>query len=176
MITGYCRDGSSRSVTSSIRGSGENVPVPPSASCTDCAECGRNGDSIVLQSLTACAAVCSTVPSRSGSVFSFHGSVSEMYRLASPTTRIASPIAARCRCVPISSPTRPNAVVVCASSASSTPNRCPGSGIAPTFLWIMLAVRFTRLPQPATSSSFVRRLKSAQVKSASWLSGPAVEM
>ena len=175
-MTGYDRVGSSRSVTSSMRGSGENAPVPPRASCTFWAECGRNGDSSVLQSLTACAAVCSTVPRRSGSFLSFHGSVSEMYRLASWTTRMASPIAARWRCVPMSSPTRPNAVVVVASRASSTVVRGPGSGIAPTFLWIMLAVRLTRLPQPATSSSLVRRLKSAQVKSASWLSGPAVEM
>ena len=37
-------------------------------------------------------------------------------------------------------------------------------------------VRLTRLPQPATSSSLVRRTNSAQVKSVSCASGPATAM
>ena len=44
------------------------------------------------------------------------------------------------------------------------------------FLRIIEATRLTRLPQPATSSSLVRRTNSAQVKSVSWFSGPATAM
>ncbi|CPU65442.1 Uncharacterised protein [Mycobacteroides abscessus] len=117
--------------------------------------------------------MCSTVASRSGSVLSFHGSVSDTYLFTSPTVFIASATAARWRCVAMSSPTRPNAVVVVARTPSSIGWRCPGSGIAPKFLCTRFAVRFTRLPQPATSSSFVRRWKSAHVKSTSCVSGPA---
>ena len=51
-----------------------------------------------------------------------------------------------------------------------------GLGICPKRLWIMEAVRLTRLPQPATSSPLVRRTNSAQVKSASAVSGPAAQM
>src|ERR671926_3128 len=80
----------SRSVTSSTCGAGDQTPVPPSSSCTFCAECGRNGVSSALQSLTACSAVCSTVSRRAGSSLSFHGAWSDRYLLASPTTRIAS--------------------------------------------------------------------------------------
>src|SRR3569833_3213121 len=86
---------SSRSSVSATCGAGDHTPVPPSSSCTCCAECGRNGGSRVLQSLTACSAVCSTVSRRSGSSLSFHGAWSERYLLASPTTRIASLTAGR---------------------------------------------------------------------------------
>ena len=106
---------------------------------------------------------------------SFHGSVSEMYRLASWTTRIASPIAALLRWPPSSSPTLPNPAAVVVSSAWSTGCSSPAAGISPKFLAIMLAVRLTRLPQPATSSVLVRVLKSAHVKSESWFSGPLTD-
>ena len=49
-------------------------------------------------------------------------------------------------------------------------------GISPKLLAIIAAVRLTRLPQPATSSSLLRCTNSAQVKSASWFSGPAAQM
>ena len=52
----------------------------------------------------------------------------------------------------------------------------PAAGISPKFLAIMLAVRLTRLPQPATSSELVRCTNSAQVKSESLVSGPAAQM
>ena len=93
--------------------------------------------------------------------------------LTSPTARIASPIACFCRCRPIRSPTdaegrldgREHRLVLAVSA--------PAGGISPKFLAIRFAVRLTRLPQPATSSSLVRRTNSAQVKSESWFSGPA---
>ena len=46
-MIGYVKPGLSRSSTSLSSGSGEKVPVPPSASHTFCAECGRNGASRV---------------------------------------------------------------------------------------------------------------------------------
>ena len=52
----------------------------------------------------------------------------------------------------------------------------PAAGISPKLLWIIVAVRLTRLPQPATSSPLLRWTNSAQVKSLSWFSGPAAEM
>ena len=94
--------------------------MPPSASCTAWALCGRNGDSSVRQSLTACAATWSTVAKRSGSdVRSFHGAWSDRYLFASPTTRIASPTACFCRCVRSRSPTARKPASVVASSAWS---------------------------------------------------------
>ena len=98
-----------------------------------------------------------------------------MYRLASWTTRIASLTAARLRWVPSSPPTLSKPADVVASSPWSTGCSSPGAGISPKFLWIRLAVRLTRLPQPATSSELVRVLKSAHVKSESWFSGPATD-
>ena len=134
--------------------------------------------SSVLQSLTACGATCSTVAIRSGSsVLSFHGAWSERYLFASPTTRIASPIACFCRCRAIRSPTVPNAALGRGEQGLVGVGqlaRAPGS--APKFLSIIETVRLTRLPQPATSSSLVRRTNSAQVKSVSWFSGPATAM
>ena len=50
----------------------------------------------------------------------------------------------------------------------------PGAGIVPMFFAVIEIVRLTRLPQPATSSSLLRRTNSDQVKSVSWFSGPAV--
>ena len=41
------------------------------------------------------------------------------------------------------------------------------------FFAVIEIVRLTRLPQPATSSSLLRRTNSDQVKSVSWFSGPA---
>ncbi len=52
--------------------------------------------------------MCSTVSRRAGSSLSFHGSVSEMYLLAAPTTRIASVIASLNRLRPSSAPTVSN--------------------------------------------------------------------
>ena len=122
---------------------------------------------------------CSTVPSRSrwSSPLSFHGAWSETYLLTSATVRIASPIACFCRCRSIRSPTdaerrldgveqRPGRRRRARRPAGSRRSSCA----------IMVAVRLTRLPQPATSSSLVRRTNSAQVKSVSWFSGPAAEM
>ena len=63
-----------------------------------------------------------------------------------------------------------------ASTASSTGSSAPAAGISPKLLAIIVAVRLTRLPQPATSSELLRWTNSAQVKSASWLSGPAAQM
>ena len=130
----------------------------------------------MLQSLIACSAVCSTVSRRAGSSLSFHGAWSDRYLFASPTTRIASPIAAFCRLRDSRSPTGANAPDVVASSARSSSVSSPGVGTAPTFLAAIDTVRLTRLPQPATSSSLLRRRNSAQVKSVSWFSGPATAM
>ncbi len=60
-----------------------------------------------------------------------------------------------------------------ASSSSSTGSTAYGCGISPKLLAIIAAVRLTRLPQPATSSLLLRWTNSAQLKSASWFSGPA---
>ncbi len=49
----------------------------------------------------------------------------------------------------------------------------PGAGISPMLRAANETLRFTRLPQLATSSSLLRRMNSLQVKSVSWLSGPA---
>ena len=168
----------SRSSTSSITGIGATSPAPPSTASTALALCGRNGERIRLQSATACAVTCSTVPSRSrsSSPLSFQGAMSETYLLTSATTRIASPTACFCRCRAISPPTVPNPASTVASSAVSSAVSSPASGISPKLFAIMFAVRLTRLPQPATSSSLVRRTNSAQVKSLSWFSGPAAEM
>ena len=62
-----------------------------------------------------------------------------------------------------------------ASSASVSPAGSTG-GIAPKFFAAIEIDRLTRLPQPATSSSLLRRRNSAQVKSVSLLSGPAAAM
>ena len=99
--------------------------------------------------------------------------MSETYLLTSATARIASLIACLIRLRPMRSPTTANAASAAASTASSSGVVSPSGGISPKFLLIRLAVRLTRLPQPATSSSFVRRTNSAQVKSESWFSGPA---
>ena len=161
-----------------MRGSGENTPVPPSASHTFCAECGRNGASRWFASDTACAATCSTVPSRAGSSLIFHGSVAEMYLLMSPTTRIASVSAFFWRWRSIRSPTVANAARVSLSNArsSSVIFDSSSAGISPKFLCMRLATRLTRLPQLAASSSLLWRTNSLQVKSASEVSGPATEM
>ena len=44
------------------------------------------------------------------------------------------------------------------------------------FFEIIVAVRFTRLPQPATSSELLRWMNSAHVKAESEVSGPAAQM
>ena len=62
------------------------------------------------------------------------------------------------------------------SSVLSTSSRGPAGGISPKLLWIIEAVRLTRLPHPATSSELLRWTNSAQVKFASWFSGPAAQM
>ena len=49
------------------------------------------------------------------------------------------------------------------------------AGISPKFFAIMVAVRLTRLPHPATSSKLLRVTNSAQVKSVSEVSGPAAQ-
>ena len=98
------------------------------------------------------------------------------YLFTSPTTRIASAMAARSRCRPIRSPTVSKPVRTAASTASSTGSSGPAAGISPKLLAIIVAVRLTRLPQPATSSELVRSTKSAQVKSESEVSGPAAQM
>ena len=130
----------SRSSTSSIRGIGATSPAPPRTSCTALALCGRNGESRVLQSLTACARTCRTVPSRSRSAraLSFHGAWSETYLLTSPTTRIASASASFCRC-------RRDQVADGAEAGCGRRRAGPGppsvsspaAGISPKFLWIM---------------------------------------
>jgi hypothetical protein len=102
--------------------------------------------------------------------------MSETYLFTSATTRIASPIPCLNRCRAMRPPTVPNACSTASSSAVSSEVRSPASGISPKFFAIMVAVRFTRLPQPATSSPLVRRTNSAQVKSLSWFSGPAAQM
>ncbi len=114
--------------------------------------------------------------SRSSSPLSCQGALSETYLLTSATVRIASASAAFWRCRPISSPTTANAPSTVSSSALSSAVSSPAAGISPKLLAIMFAVRLTRLPQPATSSSLVRRTNSAQVKLLSWFSGPAAEM
>src|SRR5919107_96804 len=119
---------SSRSVTSTTCGCADQTPVPPSSSCTFCADCGRNGVSSALQSLIACSAVCSTVSRRAGSSLSFQGAWSERYLFASPTTRIASPIAAFCRLRESRSPTGANAPDVAASRARSSSVSWAGDG------------------------------------------------
>jgi hypothetical protein len=91
----------------------------------------------------------------------------------SETVRIASPMAAFCRCRATRSPTVTKACSTWSRSAVSSAVSSPAFGISPKFFASMVAVRLTRLPQPATSSSLVRRTNSAQVKSASWFSGPA---
>src|SRR5699024_8112767 len=93
-----------------------------------------------------------------------------------PTRRIASWMAPRWRWVLICRPTSANPDSVWARMLRSASVSSPGVGMAPKFLWIRLAVRLTRLPQPATSSSLVRRLNSDQVKSESCDSGPATAM
>ena len=63
-----------------------------------------------------------------------------------------------------------------ASTASSTGSSVAAAGISPKLLAIIVAVRLTRLPQPATSSELLRVTKSAHVKAASEVSGPAAQM
>ena len=63
-----------------------------------------------------------------------------------------------------------------ASSVRSASVSSPAAGIAPKFLAAIEIDRLTRLPQPATSSSLLRRRNSAQVKSVSVVSGPATAM
>jgi hypothetical protein len=116
------------------------------------------------------------VPWRLGSSFIFHGAVSARYLFAAATAFMASPIPARTLLAPIRSPTVSNAAFVVASSSRSTSSSSPGSGTAPKFFAAMAIERFTRLPQPATSSSLLRRRNSAHVKSESWFSGPAAQM
>ena len=114
--------------------------------------------SSVLQSLIACSAVCSTVSRRAGSSLSFHGAWSDRYLFASPTTRIASVAAAFCRLRASRSPTgAEGAATSSASSARSASVSSPGVGTAPTFFAAIDTERLTRLPQPATSSSLLRR-------------------
>jgi hypothetical protein len=106
----------------------------------------------------------------------FHGAWSDRYLLASPTSRIASVMASFCRCFSISRPTVSNASRALRSSVSSASVRSPAGGIAPKFFAAIEIDRLTRLPQPATSSSLLRRRNSAQVKSVSVVSGPATAM
>ena len=63
-----------------------------------------------------------------------------------------------------------------ASTSSSTGSSSPQGGISPKLLATIVAVRLTRLPQPATSSELLRVTKSAHVKAASEVSGPAAQM
>jgi hypothetical protein len=85
-------------------------------------------------------------------------------------------MAAFCRCLPISSPTVVKPSRATASSAWSSAVSSPAGGIAPKFFAAIEIDRLTRLPQPATSSSLLRRTNSAQVKSVSLDSGPAAAM
>ena len=152
----------------------DQVPEPPSISCTCCEERGRNGVSSVLASSTSCRATCSTVRIRSGSASrSFHGACSEKYLFASATVRIASLMANLNRDADRCSPTAPNACRDRASRSWSRSVSAPASGIEPMFLAANETARLTRLPQVATSSSLLRRTNSLQVKSVSWVSGPA---
>ena len=83
-------------------------------------------------------------------------------------------MAALSRCCSIRSPTVPKAARAVASSVRVRVGqlaRPPGS--APKFFAAIEIDRLTRLPQPATSSSLLRRRNSAQVKSVSVVSGPA---
>ena len=114
----------------------------------------------------------------SSSPLSFHGACSERYLLASATTFMASPMACFCRCRAIRSPTVAKPAFAVSSSAWSASVSPAGStgGIAPKFFAAIDTERLTRLPQPATSSSLLRRRNSAQVKSVSLLSGPATAM
>ncbi len=70
----------------------------------------------------------------------------------------------------------PNASFDASSRAVSASVSTPGFGIAPTFFAAIEIDRLTRLPQPATSSSLLRRRNSDQVKSVSCVSGPATAM
>jgi len=105
---------------------------------------------------------------------SFHGSVSERYLLAAKTTSMALPMAAFCRLWASRAPTSPKPDSAVASTVWSMSSSSPVAGMAPRFLAVIDTVRFTRLPQAATSSSLLRRTNSAQVKSVSWFSGPAM--
>ena len=172
MITGYSAPPSS--LTSSTRGRPDHSPVPPSSSNTFCEDSGRNGVSSVLPSSTSWSATCRIVFIRSGSDSrSFHGAWSDRYLLASATVRIASVIAALNRDRPSDSPTAPNACRDASRMAWSASVSAPGAGISPMLRAANDTVRLTRLPQLASSSSLLRRMNSAQVKSVSWFSGPA---
>ncbi|OPZ48139.1 MAG: hypothetical protein BWY91_03235 [bacterium ADurb.BinA028] len=80
------------------------------------------------------------------------------------------------RCRSMCPPTVSNPSRIAASNSSSIGSSGPAAGISPKRLWIIDAVRLTRLPQPATSSELLRWTNSAQVKSLSWFSGPAAQM
>jgi len=90
--------------------------------------------------------------------------------------RIASAVAARSRCRSSSPPTDSNPARTAARTASSTSSRSPHGGTSPKLFATIVAVRLTRLPQPATSSELLRVTKSAQVNAASEVSGPAAQM
>ncbi len=90
--------------------------------------------------------------------------------------RITSASAAFWRWRRSEAPTVSKPAATVASSSSSTGSTAYGCGISPKLLAIIAAVRLTRLPQPATSSLLLRWTNSAQLKSASWLSGPAAQM
>src|ERR1700745_2719609 len=153
----------------------DQVPVPPSISCTCWEERGRDGGSSVLASAHGCKATCSTVFIRSGSDSrSFHGACSEKYLLASETVRIASVIANLNRDRDQWAPTVVKAAREFSSSAWSTSVSWVAAGISPTLRAANDTARLTRLPQVATSSSLLRRTNSLQVKSVSWFSGPAI--
>ena len=62
-----------------------------------------------------------------------------------------------------------------ASSAASGWVSAPGRGPAPPLRQASETARLTRLPQLSASSSLLRRRNSDQVKSVSWLSGPATD-
>jgi len=76
--------------------------------------------------------------------------------LASPTTRIASLIAAFCWERSSSAPTEAKPAREPASAARSASSSAPGAGIAPTLFAQRAIERFTRFPQPATSSVLLR--------------------
>ena len=75
---------------------------------------------------------------------------------------------ARSGCPTVSKPPSTARMTAALASVSS-----PGCGTARKFLYALVSVRLTRLPQLATSSSLFLRTNSAQVKSVSCVSGPA---
>ena len=116
----------------------------------------------------------STVAARSRSLLtSAHGSCSLVYSLTSEASLIASASPARKRTASICSPTASKPASTASISSRSRAVSSPGSGTAPKLRNVLVSVRLTRLPQVATSSSLFLRTNSAQVKSVSWVSGPA---